>query len=241
MKERSGTAMKLEVLSCCLLAIFIDCSDNCTSVTETDSGVITGWVVDGDRQGIAGAAVTLRTIDLSGEAIAGGVLPQPGLARRTDLYIGVSAISTQTSPGGFFTFDSVLWGDYYLEVNSHDSSGAIVDVSIGKNAPIQSVDTVTAGKFGAIKGSIDLSLVKTDSTVIYVMKLDRSMRIDSSDVFYLDNVPASDYYLQLVDDSTLVPSLLDTVVVSVAGEDTAEVYGIGVEPGTLNMNGVIRE
>ncbi len=231
--------MKLKLLFCSLVIICSDCSREIASVTETDSGSITGWVVDDGKRGISGAVVTLRSTAILNET-ATGYVPSSTVAKRS-LYIHVTADSVRTSRDGYFVFDSVAEGSYYLEVNAHDSSGSIMEISVGTDSSEHSVDSVTAQKFGAIRGSINISLLPSDSVFIYVVELDRMISIDTAGYFSTNKVPSCDYHIQLVEKTVPIPSLLDTIVISVSLQDTAEVYGIGVEAGSLDIQGTVQE
>jgi len=208
--------MKKRLFLCILLISGTACTKRVASVTETDTGTITGWVVNGDNEGIGGADVILRNR-------------------------GMHPDSTTTSFDGFYSFDSIAAGKYYIEINAHDTLGAVVEAEITEDAPEAAVDSVVVKPFGTIQGSLDNSLVRDDATFLYLVELDREVPVGNLGWFLISGVPARDYTIRLIEDDSIVTSLLDTVVISVAGKDTAKIFHIGTKSGTVTIDGTIEE
>jgi hypothetical protein len=214
---------------CCLILMFVVCSRHTASVTETDTGRITGWVVDGDKQGVAGAVVVVRSdetdspVSAAKKAVAG--------SRVTD--------SATTSADGFFAFESVEAGDYYVEVNYRDSLGSIVGVTLKNDTQSGTTDTIMVKPLGALEGSIPRNLMNSDSTFIYIIELDRRIAPDSQGYFLIGSIPAFTYTVRIVGSADVGPSHLDIVVIE--EQDTTRVFNIGAETGTITIDGAIEE
>jgi hypothetical protein len=231
--------MKKMFIAWCLLLLSIDCANRVASVTETDTGRITGCVVGLNKHGIHAADVILRSADQLNMVSASRA--KRAMTLKIAAQIAMQPESTKSSPAGFFSFDSIALGNYYIEVNDHDSLGAVIEASVTKKSPQQVVDTVVARQLGAIKGSLGNSLINHDSTFIYIVEVDRKVPIDSVGSFLINNLPARDYTIRLLENKTIVYSLLDTIVISVTEQDTTKAYGIGAKFGTIVIGGPIRE
>lgn len=232
--------MKIALIVGYLLLLGLDCSRHDTvSVTETDTGVITGWVTGPDRQGIGDADVILHNADKV-KAVASIRGSVNALAKRT-VVAATNSDSAKTSPAGFFTFESVKIGHYYIEVNDHDSRGAVAEVFVTEDDPEPEPDTLVVGHFGTIKGSLYNTSADSNAKYIYIIEIDRKVPIDSLGRFLVDNVPARDYTVRLIQNGLIIPSLLDTLVISVVQQDTAKAYNIGTETGSITIKGTIGE
>ena len=213
-----------------------DCSRSVTS-TETDTGQITGWVVYKNKKAVRDADVILRDADMI-QMVSIGQAKQRALTKKCSS-AEMMPESTNTSPAGFFSFSEVDIGDYYIEINDHDSLGAVAEAAISDDKPVCSIDTIVLKQTGTIEGSIDKSLIKVDSTFVYIVEIDRRVSVDSLGRFLIENVPARDYTIRIMENSTVVESLLDTIEVSES--DTVSVYNIGAEFGTIDIDGIIHE
>jgi len=212
-----------------------DCSRSVTS-TETDTGQITGWVVYKNKKAVRDADVILRDADMI-QMVSIGQAKQRALTKKCSS-AEMMPESTNTSPAGFFSFSEVDIGDYYIEINDH-SLGAVAEAAISDDKPVCSIDTIVLKQTGTIEGSIDKSLIKVDSTFVYIVEIDRRVSVDSLGRFLIENVPARDYTIRIMENSTVVESLLDTIEVSES--DTVSVYNIGAEFGTIDIDGIIHE
>lgn len=213
-----------ETMLCCVILICLQCSKP-VSVTETDTGQISGWVVDKQGRNVRDADVLLRSADITRDVAPG--------SRAVD--------SVRTSTEGFFRFSGIAAGDYLIEINDHDSLGSVAEVTIIKESPVTSVDTIEIGKLGIIRGSIDPSMIGGDSTFLYIVELDRRIPVDSLGRFLTGHLPAREYTIRLVTNTTVTPSRLDTVVISVMEEDTVAAYNIGTRSGSVIIDGPIDE
>ena len=215
MNYHTRITMKFITLPILVVLILLFCSKG-VSVTETDTGEFKSWVVDRNRAPISDARVVVRERD--------------------------SVIdSTRTAQDGFFHFDSLRVGAYYVDVCANDSLGALAKVDISDQSTSLTIDTVIALQFGTIRGSIDTSLIKNDQTQVYLVELDRTAPVDGFGVFSFGKVPPWNYTIQLIQDTVMVPSILDTIVVKVTEKDTATVYNIGSGFGDLSIESDIYE
>jgi len=206
-----------KLLSICVLAgVVLLCMPDSSSVTETDTGTINGWVVNADNNGVDGATVILR--DTSGFA---------------DTMI--------SGNGGSFSFTEVGTGSYYLEIITDDSLGALVETSLSPTNLEQEIGKIIVKRLGTVKGSIDYSLTGTSSTYIYIIALDRKVPVDSLGFFLIENVPENDYSVVLIEGTITKPSVLDSVVISVENPDTTTVLNLGSTTGAVTIHGTVTE
>jgi hypothetical protein len=220
--------MKFFLVVCGLLLMMLRCAG-----TETDTGQLQGYVVDEQKNPIGSAVVILREREASASLHRTLATQPPPITGRSD--------TTRTTENGLFVFNSLRKGAYYLEVNDRDKRGAVVDGTLPQKGAPLIPDTIVVREFGAIRGSIDRSLVKGDSTFIYVIELDRRVPVDSLGYFLIGHVAAYDYSIRLIENRSFIPSVLDTVVIAVAVHDTATVFGIGNKPGSMVIHGIIHE
>jgi hypothetical protein len=230
--------MKKAVTMICLLLFMFECTKNSASVSETNTGQIKGWVVNEDDKVVKGAQVILRSVTLPVAAAPKASLPSLGkVAQPGDL----QADTTTTSSKGSFSFDSVAIGDYYIEINDRDSRGALVEASITDNTTVQIIDTVVIKPFASITGSLDESLITSESTYLYLIELDRKVPIDSLGIFLITNVPERDYTIRLIENENITTSVLDTVIITVEEQDTVKAFYLGSKTGIVTIDGTIEE
>jgi hypothetical protein len=127
---------------------------------------------------------------------------------------------TQTNINGFFRFDSVDTGKYFVDINDHDSLGVLVETEVNPSDTLVTVNAILK-RLGSIEGKIDTSLVnKNGNTFVYITEIQRQVQVDSNGTFEIQNVPAYNYSLQVMHDTVVIKSQFDTVKASVVGGDT---------------------
>lgn len=198
-------------------ALFLlECSGYLISGTETDTGTITGLVVNEQQQVVTGAQVILRTA-------AENRLPHETAKR---------ICMTHTSADGSFTFTSVTSGKYYIEINDHDTTGSLVSISVAATDHSSNVDTMTTHRFGAICGSIDTVLLPAVSASVYIPELDRTMPVASDGRFMVAGVPEYAYTIRLVEITTASTVLIAATHVHVVKSDTTRIEDLGAPAGS---------
>jgi hypothetical protein len=218
-----------------LLAFFLSCSNNNVAGTgsETDTGcAVAGLIQYADRSYVAGADVILHDQRLIKRITLGKRLASSALIRSG---------STKTNINGFFRIDSVDTGGYLVEINDHDTLGAVLPAKVNKGDTLVTVNG-TLTHCGTIIGRVDTSEYHGSKTAqIYLPELGRTITIDSLGYFTINNLPAWNYYLRLAvgDSIVLLPS--DTLRVPVTEKDTTRVLSLGAKTGTVIINGKVIE
>lgn len=148
---------------------------------------------------------------------------------------------TTTNINGFFRFDSVDTGKYLVEVNDHDTLGAILTVTVHPSDTLV-VAKGTLHKYGTIVGKIDSSKWKElVSAGILIPELNRRANIDSLGNFHFSNLPEWDYHLLLTSRDSILTLISDTTKVPVVTGDTTRVISLGSKTGIIVVHGTIIE
>jgi hypothetical protein len=197
-------------------ALLLRCSapnDNRISGTSNETQTVVGKVSFSSGTPVNNAAVILYNEKTLGI----------GLLKLAKIAAGMSKDSMKTDAKGFFRFDSVDTGKYYLEINYHDSLGAV------QEAIVDTADTIhvncTVSPMGAIEGKIDTGLIsKTGKTYVYIVQIQQLVSVDSlTGAFEAVNLPPYSYTLAVLHDTTIIQSPLDSAKVSVNEGDTTHV------------------
>lgn len=201
------------------LCLALACSlsgDLSGTITESDTGaigcIISGYALRGDSTPVANADALLHDQRL----VAGR-----GLTKRLDL---IRSGRTTTDSSGFFHFDSVDTGRFLVELNDHDSLGAIVQADVDTADTLLWLDG-TLRPHGCIVGFIDTSVVHGygDPMLVVLPEIGRVAEIDSGGRFVIAAVPEWSYVIRLAAGDSIVESPLDTLLVEVSPSDTARV------------------
>jgi PKD repeat protein len=207
---------------------------------ETQTGkpaAMVGLIVYSDSAPVNGANVILHDQN----AVKEIVMP---LGKRAAL---IQSGQTKTNINGFFRFDSVDTGKYFVEVNDHDTLGALLQATVHEYDTLVQVNGVLK-RTGSVEGQIDTSLVsKNGRTYVYVVELQEQVAVDSTGAFAIKNLPPYSYTLVVLHDTVVVKSPLDTAKVTVQGGDTTHVGNLqpqvllgvdtaaGIAPCTLKV------
>jgi hypothetical protein len=184
---------------------------------ETQTGkpaALVGLIVYSDSARVNGADVILHDQN----AVKKIVLP---LGKRSIL---IRSGQTKTNINGFFRFDSVDTGRYYVEVNDHDTLGALLEATVHDTDTLVQVNGVLK-RTGTIQGNLDTGLTgKTDTTYVYVIEIQKLVVVDSTGKFEINNLPPyNNYTLRVLHDTVVVQSRLDTMSVQVTAGDTIHI------------------
>ena len=210
----------LLLLSVLMLLTCSKTSNVAGTIDETGTGkpcaAVMGLVVYSDSSPVVGAAVNLYNQN----SVQKIVVP---LKKRLIQSINRN---TQTNINGIFRIDSVDTGKYYVDINDHDSLGALVPATVRLHDTLVTVNAVLQ-RLGAIQGKIDTSLVSSSTkTYVYVVEAQKLVAVDSTGNFTVNSLPPYNYTLQVVHDTVVVTSPLDTAKVKVIGGDTVHVGSI---------------
>jgi hypothetical protein len=225
---------KVFFLSFLLFFLSCSCSNNVAGTgSETDTGcAVAGLIQYSDSLPVVHADVILhdqrfiKRITLS-KRLAGTSLIRSG--------------STLTNINGFFRFDSVDTGGYLVEINDHDTLGAVLPTQINLGDTLKEVNGILH-KFGTIIGKIDTTGIgKNKSVAIYLPEIGQTVSVDSAGNFIVKNLPAWNYQIRLVIQDTVVRLPVDTIPIPVKPADTTRIISFGSKSGTVIVGGKIIE
>lgn len=219
-----------------LFCIFLSCSCNnnlAGTTSETDTGcTVAGLIVYSDSTPTVNSDVTLHDQQLIKRIV---------LSKHAAAPILIRSGHTRTNINGFFQFDSVDTGGYLIEINDHDTLGAIIPATV---KPIDTFIQVkgTLKRFGTIIGRVDTAGFGINrNPMIYLPEIGRTIAIDSNGYFIISNLPVWDYQLRYAIQDTVVRLPLDTIPIPVKPADTTVIQKFGSNYGTISINGKIIE
>ncbi len=220
--------MKIKILIVIIL-IFNYCAINNLSgnSSDTDTGSISGIITDKYDKAVKQAKVTLR---LEENIIMESYKKEELLKTRI----------TFTNSKGYYHIDSLNVGEYFIEVNDHDTAGCLMGTKVVKDELSEANDTTQT--FGTIVGLLDSSIIQTNQKMyFYILELQRKHEIDSKGNFTAPNLPIFKYRTKILAGESVVNTLLDSIKIETFENDTAKIIKIGAETGTIIINGEIIE
>lgn len=220
-----------------LLSFFLSCScsnNNIAGVgSETDTGcAVAGLIQFSDSVPICGADVILH--DQS-------QLTKITLSKRLAKVALIRSGNTKTNINGFFRIDSVDTGGYLVEINDHDSLGAVLPTKINPGDTLKQVNGILQ-KFGTIIGKVDTTGIgKNNTASIYLPEIGRTVSVDSAGNFVINDLPAWNYQVRFAIQGTIIRLPLDSISIPVKPADTTLIISFGSKSGTVAIDGKIIE
>ena len=217
-----------------LFAIVLSCVSPTTrtagTISETDTGcVIEGLVQYSSKTPVSNAIVTLHDQQ---------ILKIITLAKQKVL---IRSGNTKTNINGFFQIDSVDTGKYLVEINDHDSLGALVPAKVLPKDTLVTVNAIL-GRFGTIIGKIDTGAIHTiKNPVIYLPEINQRITIYASGYFVINNLPAYVYHIRFASGDSVITMPTDSVQIPVSPGDTTFFQSLGAKKGSIIINGQIIE
>jgi hypothetical protein len=215
--------------------LFCSCATNNVTGTgsETDTGCsVAGLIRYGNSMPVIHADVILHDQRLTARAT---------LSKRSVVTGLIRSGFTQTNINGVFHFDSVDTGGYLVEINDHDTLGAVLPAQIAQGDTLRNVNG-TVRKFGTIVGKIDTTGIgKNKIVTIYLPELGRTVPVDSAGNFVVKNLPAWNYQMRLAVQDTIVRLPLDSILIPVKTAETTRITSFGSKSGTVLIDGKIIE
>lgn len=201
--------------------------------SETDTGcAIAGLIHYADSSAVVHAGVILHDQRLIKKLTLNKSAAAPAL---------IHAGSTYTNINGFFRFDSVDTGGYLVEVNDHDTLGAILPATIKPKDTLVQINGILK-RCGIILGKVDTSGIgKNKKLSIFIPEIGRIISVNSAGMFTITNLPAWNYQLRFAVQDTLIRLPLDTVAIPVNPGDTTRIISFGSKNGSIIINGKIIE
>jgi hypothetical protein len=221
------------LLAAGLLLLCSRSNDNVAgTTTETDSGTsarIVGLIVYADTTPVSAADVILHDQ---------GIVKLFVLTKQAAL---IRSGRTETNINGFFEFDSVDTGKYLVEVNDHDTLGALLRADVKPSDTLVQVNG-TLRRMGTIVGRIDTGTVDSGAVVtVYLPEIGRHAVVDSAGYFTIPDVPEWEYQMRVMEGDSVIRLPNDTVPVPVAAGDTTNIHKFGSQDATVIIHGVIIE
>jgi hypothetical protein len=130
---------------------------------------------------------------------------------------------TRTNINGIFRFDSVDTGRYYVEINDHDSLGALVPKDVKPHDTLITVNAVLK-RLGVVGGSVDTTgMPRNKPLSVYIVEIDRRIPVDSTGKLTVTALPPGEYTVRIVVGDSAIPSRLDSAQMKVNSGDTVKV------------------
>lgn len=155
---------------------------------------------------ISASTIQGKIVNMQGEPIEGAVVrlrPSDYLSDKDYGTISVSIGDTVTNNEGLFQFDSIIAGNYVVEVNYEDSLGSIIHYQIAKEDK-NTICEDTIRPMSTIYGHIDVSdsnKTYTEATKVQIFGLERISKPDSLGNFQI-RVPSGTHQLYVCADSS---------------------------------------
>ena len=133
-----------------------------------------------DGRAVVGASVKLLPREFLADT-SGGPLRRNGL---------LAVAETQTNGRGDYAFDSVVTGEYVIEVHDQDAHGAVLDAQIGRaEGPMQKLEPATLTAVGSLTGRVSLGQVPVANAYVRIFGMDRVARSDANGRFVFPDIP----------------------------------------------------
>jgi hypothetical protein len=217
-----------------LFAFVLSCVSPTTrtagTISETDTGcLIEGLVQYSSKAPVANAIVTLHDQH---------ILKIITLAKQKVL---IRSGNTKTNINGFFQIDSVDTGKYLVEINDHDTLGALVPAQVRLKDTLVTINAIL-GRFGTIVGKIDTGAIHAiKNPVIYLPEINQRVTIYASGYFVINNLPAYVYHIRFASGDSAITFPSDSVQIPVLPGDTTFIQSLGAKTGSIIINGQIIE
>jgi len=165
--------------------------------SETETGAISGRVVDRDSVAVSNAQVTLNSV-----AAFDSLNP-------TNYFL--AGWNTISDFNGRFSFVSLTTGRYAVAANYHDSLGGMVHADVVAGETTQVI--IRLLPMGIIRGAIDSTIVRLAPRGLFVMVLDLPKRVmvDRTGVFELKPLPEGDYTIRFMSGDSVFADVAVTV------------------------------
>lgn len=228
--------MKLKILLLILsvlLLVYCGSSDDIaggSTETSTGNAAIVGLIVSSNNQPVYQAKVDLYHSSLVNVYTA-SKMAATSIRNGTD----------STDVNGFFRFDKVDTGSYYISVNYKDSLRGLFQARVNPTDTLVQVNG-TLEKVGAISGRIDTSYVGAGQTAyVFIPELQLQVAVSTDGSFVLPSLPPGTFTLRIMIGSQSVVTPTDTVKISVTSNNTTVVNKLGSKTGAVNIGGTIKE
>jgi hypothetical protein len=192
-----------------ILCVGLLCSPQVASITETETGEITGQIVDETGHLMEGVRVTLHGSKENSL--------QSSLSKRsTSLPSHMLTIVTTTTTNGYYKFKNLPIDQYFIETNLKDSTGALIEAEVTKEHLVDTMPVTGLKLLGSIRGSVPDSLRGKQDVYVYLNKVDRFISVNKDGSFTIESVPSSDYKLTFVTSNQGIQTRFDSIQIIVS-------------------------
>lgn len=189
------------------IALLISCSpDHAGGTADTGNAKVAAVIYTSNGNRAAGVPVICCPVDyLANFASDTSSSPNPKI------------IETVTDDSGFFTIDSILTGDYIIEVNDRESS--VISIRVGVSD--QSTSTIslndTLKPYASLQGNAGQVTDSSLKRYLLIYGLNRCVPVSTDGSFAVNDLPDGKFDLLIVaDKGDWVPCKIDSVVFSSA-------------------------
>ena len=198
----------LAQLSWILAWMLAGCLEGGGSGTETSNGELVGRVFYPDQSPAAGAQVFVRRDDFLTDTSRAGS--------------GLALADAITDAGGGFRLDSLLPGDYKLEIRDGQGQAVLIDFNLKKGAKTTELAADTLRPVGALSGRVELPSENPSHAYVQVFGMERLVRSDPDGYFLIPDLPAGHFLFRAISSRPGI-SYLEPAVAQIASKDTARV------------------
>lgn len=218
-----------------LFALFLSCSTANNNIAGTGSETDTGCAVAGLVLYANNATVPGANVILHDQMLLKRITLSKSLARNL-----TRSDSTKTNINGFFRIDSVDTGHFLVEINDHDTLGAVLPTQILPTDTLVQVNGILR-HLGTITGRVDTTQLKGRTGTIYLPEIGRRGTVNAQGYFTITNLPVWNYQIRLAIGDSIVVLSSDTIHVPVTEKSTTTVTNFGAKTGTVIIRGSIIE
>jgi hypothetical protein len=193
----------------CFLLYVFHCSPQVASITETETGEITGQIVDETGNLMGGVQVTLHG--------SKDYKLQSTLSKRNASFPPhMITLVTSTTTNGYYKFKNLPFDQYYIEVNHNDSTGALAVTEVTKGHFIDTLPVTRLKLLGSIRGTVPDSLRGNQGVYVYLDKIDRLISVNEDGFFTIENIPSADYKLTFIRSNQGIQTRCDSTQIIVS-------------------------
>lgn len=197
-------ALCFSFLICIALVCKCSIAPNAGGTTDTGNAKVAAVIYTQDGHPAAGASVILVP-----STYLSGIGSDSSITR-----IKYEQV-TITDDSGYFQFDSIINGDYCIEINDKDSSSVLLNIMVSQEADSTIHLNDTLQPYATIEGNVgsisDTSIIR----YLLIYGLDRLIPVKNDGTFLISDIPAGIFDIKIdALGSVWVPVQIESVVVN---------------------------
>ena len=171
-----------------------------------------GGTTDTGNAKIAAVIYTDQGKPASGASVV--LLPSDFLPGSDSGSLELNGKQTFTDDSGYFSFDSIDDGDYYIEINDRNSSAVLLKVLISGYDDSTLFLKDTLQPYASIEGNAGAVSETSQERFLLIYGLNRLIPVASDGSFNVDDLPAGIFHLRIISlDNSWIPAEIDSVEV----------------------------